>query len=104
MSTALGLVMGFVSLCRAVSIILNPPPTGESRAAIGSRRRRLWRGEGSLDTVDHLQREGTDVTLSVVSTLVLIAAVAVLSPILAELTGRISIPDVVIQLGLGIVI
>jgi Kef-type K+ transport system membrane component KefB len=44
------------------------------------------------------------VTLSAVSTLVLIAAVAVLSPILAELTGRISIPDVVIQLGLGIVI
>jgi Kef-type K+ transport system membrane component KefB len=45
-----------------------------------------------------------DVTLAAVSTLFLIAAAAVLSPILAELSGRISIPDVVIQLGLGILI
>ncbi len=43
-------------------------------------------------------------TSSTVSTLVMIALVAVLSPILAELSGRLAIPDVVIQIGLGIVI
>jgi Kef-type K+ transport system membrane component KefB len=44
------------------------------------------------------------VTLSTVSTLVFIAGVAVLSPILAELSGRLAIPDVVFEIGLGIVI
>jgi Kef-type K+ transport system membrane component KefB len=42
--------------------------------------------------------------LSTDSTLVLIGIVAVLSPILAELTGRLAIPDVVFEIGLGIVI
>jgi len=44
------------------------------------------------------------VTLSTVTTLVLIASVAVLSPILAELTGKLAVPDVVIEIGLGIII
>jgi Kef-type K+ transport system membrane component KefB len=43
-------------------------------------------------------------TLSTVGTLVLIGIVAVVSPILAELTGRLTIPDVVFEIGLGIVI
>jgi Kef-type K+ transport system membrane component KefB len=43
-------------------------------------------------------------TLTAVSTLALIALAAVLAPLLAELTGRLSIPDVVIQIALGIVI
>ena len=43
-------------------------------------------------------------TLSTVTTLVLIASVAVLSPILAELTGKLAVPDVVIEIGLGIII
>ena len=43
-------------------------------------------------------------TLSTVGTLVLIGIVAVVSPILAELTGRLAIPDVVFEIGLGIVI
>jgi Kef-type K+ transport system membrane component KefB len=42
--------------------------------------------------------------LSTDSALVLIGIVAVLSPILAELTGRLAIPDVVFEIGLGIVI
>jgi len=41
---------------------------------------------------------------STVSALVLIGIVAVLSHILAELTGRLAIPDVVFEIGLGIVI
>jgi Kef-type K+ transport system membrane component KefB len=44
------------------------------------------------------------VTLPTVSTLVLIGVVAVLSPILSELTGRLAVPDVVIEIGLGIII
>ncbi len=43
-------------------------------------------------------------TLSTVSTLVLIGVVAVLSPILAEISGNLAIPDVVFEIGLGIVI
>ena len=43
-------------------------------------------------------------TLSTVSTLVLIGVVAVISPILAELTGRLAIPDVVFEIILGILI
>ncbi len=43
-------------------------------------------------------------TVATVSTLVLIAAVAVLSPLLAELTRGLAVPDVVIEIGLGIVI
>ncbi len=41
-------------------------------------------------------------TTSSVSTLVLIAVAAVLSPILSELTGRVAIPEIVIQIGFGI--
>jgi Kef-type K+ transport system membrane component KefB len=44
------------------------------------------------------------VTVSTVSTLVLIALVAVLSPLLADLTAGLAVPDVVIEIGLGIVI
>jgi Kef-type K+ transport system membrane component KefB len=43
-------------------------------------------------------------TLSTDATLVLIGIVAVISPILAELTRRLAIPDVVFQITLGIVI
>ena len=43
-------------------------------------------------------------TLSTTGTLVLIGIVAVISPILAELTGRLAIPDVVFEIVLGIVI
>jgi Kef-type K+ transport system membrane component KefB len=43
-------------------------------------------------------------TLSTDSTLLLIGIVAVISPKLAELTGRLAIPDVVFEIGLGIVI
>jgi Kef-type K+ transport system membrane component KefB len=43
-------------------------------------------------------------TLSTTGTLVLIGIVAVISPILAELTGRLAIPDVVFEIALGIVI
>jgi Kef-type K+ transport system membrane component KefB len=43
-------------------------------------------------------------TMSTDGTLVLIGIVAVISPILAELTGRLAIPDVVFELGLGVVI
>jgi Kef-type K+ transport system membrane component KefB len=43
-------------------------------------------------------------TLSTVGTLVLIGIVAVISPMLAELTGHLAIPDVVLEIGLGIVI
>jgi Kef-type K+ transport system membrane component KefB len=42
--------------------------------------------------------------VSTVATLVLIATVAVLSPILAELSAGLAVPDVVIEIGLGIVI
>jgi Kef-type K+ transport system membrane component KefB len=41
---------------------------------------------------------------STVGTLVLIGIVAVISPMLAELTGRLGIPDVVFEIALGIVI
>ncbi len=41
-------------------------------------------------------------TSSSVATLVLIAVAAVLAPILSELTGSIAIPEIVIQIGLGI--
>jgi Kef-type K+ transport system membrane component KefB len=44
------------------------------------------------------------VTLSTVSTLLFIALVAVVSPVVSELTGRFAIPDVVFEIGLGIVI
>jgi Kef-type K+ transport system membrane component KefB len=44
------------------------------------------------------------VTLTTVSTLVLIALVAVASPILSELSGRLNVPDVVIEILLGIII
>jgi len=43
-------------------------------------------------------------TLSTDDTLVLIGIVAVISPILVELTGRLAIPDVVFELDLGAVI
>jgi Kef-type K+ transport system membrane component KefB len=43
-------------------------------------------------------------SLSTDGTLVLIAIVAVISPILAELTGRLAIPDVVFEITLGVVI
>src|SRR6516164_8262988 len=43
-------------------------------------------------------------TLSTIGTLVLIAIVAVISPLLAELTGRLAIPGVVFEIALGIVI
>jgi Kef-type K+ transport system membrane component KefB len=43
-------------------------------------------------------------TPSAISTLVLIGIVAVASPVLAELTGRLAVPGVVFELGLGIVI
>ena len=43
-------------------------------------------------------------TLSTVSTLLFIALVAVVSPVLSEITGRFAIPDVVFEIGLGIVI
>jgi len=43
-------------------------------------------------------------TLSTVATLVLIGIVAVISPVLAELTGRLAIPGVVFEIALGIVI
>jgi len=42
------------------------------------------------------------VTSSAVGTLVLIALAAVLSPIISELTGRLAIPEIVIQIGFGI--
>jgi Kef-type K+ transport system membrane component KefB len=42
------------------------------------------------------------VTSSSVATLVLIALAAVLAPILSELTGPVAIPEIVIQIGLGI--
>lgn len=41
-------------------------------------------------------------TSTSVGTLVLIAIAAVLAPILSELTGRVAIPEIVIQMGLGI--
>ena len=43
-------------------------------------------------------------TTASVATLVLIAMAAVLAPILSELTGRLAIPEIVIQIGLGILI
>ncbi len=43
-------------------------------------------------------------TLSTVSTLVLIGVVAVISPLLAEIGGTLAVPDVVIEIVLGIVI
>jgi Kef-type K+ transport system membrane component KefB len=43
-------------------------------------------------------------TTSAVATLVLIALAAVLAPILSELTGRLAIPEIVIQIGLGILL
>jgi Kef-type K+ transport system membrane component KefB len=42
------------------------------------------------------------VTASAVGTLVLIALAAVLAPIISELTGRLAIPEIVIQIGFGI--
>jgi Kef-type K+ transport system membrane component KefB len=44
------------------------------------------------------------VTLSTVATFVIIGMVAVVSPVLAELSGRLSVPDVVFEIGLGIVV
>jgi len=43
-------------------------------------------------------------TTAAVETLVLIALAAVLAPILSELTGRLAIPEIVIQIGLGILL
>ncbi len=43
-------------------------------------------------------------TAGAVGTLVLIGLAAVLAPILSELTGRLAIPEIVIQIGLGILI
>jgi Kef-type K+ transport system membrane component KefB len=43
-------------------------------------------------------------TLATVSTLVLIAIVAAISPVLAECTGRLAIPGVVVEILLGIVV
>ncbi len=43
-------------------------------------------------------------TAGAVGTLVLIGIAAVLAPILSELTGRLAIPEIVIQIGLGILI
>jgi Kef-type K+ transport system membrane component KefB len=43
-------------------------------------------------------------TLTTVGTLVLVGLVAVLSPILSELTGKLAVPDVVIEIVLGIII
>ena len=43
-------------------------------------------------------------TAGAIQTLVLIAVVAVLAPIISELSGKLGIPEVVIQLGLGILI
>ncbi|HLH27812.1 MAG TPA: cation:proton antiporter [Acidimicrobiales bacterium] len=39
-----------------------------------------------------------------IATLVLIALIAVVSPVLSELSGRLEVPEIVFQLGLGIVI
>ena len=43
-------------------------------------------------------------TTAAIVTLVLIALVAVLSPLLSELTGKLAVPEIVFQIGLGIVI
>jgi Kef-type K+ transport system membrane component KefB len=43
-------------------------------------------------------------TVTTVGTLVLIGLAAVLSPILSELTGKLAVPDVVIEIVLGIII
>jgi hypothetical protein len=43
-------------------------------------------------------------SLSTISTLVLIGIVAVVSPVLAELTGRLAVPGVVFEIALGILI
>ncbi len=43
-------------------------------------------------------------TTAAVGTLVLIALAAVLAPILSELSGRLAIPEIVVQIGLGILI
>jgi Kef-type K+ transport system membrane component KefB len=43
-------------------------------------------------------------TSSAVATLVLIAVAAVLAPIVSELTGRLAIPEIVIQIGFGILL
>ena len=43
-------------------------------------------------------------TTATVETLVLIAVAAVLAPILSELTGRLEIPEIVIQIGFGILL
>jgi Kef-type K+ transport system membrane component KefB len=44
------------------------------------------------------------VTTASVETLVLIAMAAVLAPILSELTGRLEVPEIVIQIGFGILL
>ncbi len=43
-------------------------------------------------------------TVATVETLVLIAIAAVLAPIISELTGRLAIPEIVIQIGFGILL
>ena len=43
-------------------------------------------------------------TSSSVATLVLIALAAVIAPILSELTGKLAIPEIVFQIGLGMVL
>ena len=44
----------------------------------------------------------TGVTAQTLTTLVLIALAAVLAPLLSELTGRLAVPEIVIQIGFGI--
>jgi Kef-type K+ transport system membrane component KefB len=43
-------------------------------------------------------------TLAAIETLVLIAVIGVISPLLSELTGPLAIPEIVFQIGLGILI
>ena len=43
-------------------------------------------------------------TASSVATLVLIAVVAVVAPLLSELTGKLAIPEIVFQIGLGMLL
>jgi Kef-type K+ transport system membrane component KefB len=44
------------------------------------------------------------VTVSTIATLVLIALAAVIAPLLSELTGKLAIPEIVFQIGLGMLL
>jgi Kef-type K+ transport system membrane component KefB len=46
----------------------------------------------------------TGVTAQTLTTLVFIALAAVLAPLLSELTGRLAVPEIVIQIGFGILL